>query len=74
MLATESGGRNEFELDVATVGDALRARPAAALVMDARGVGRPLVHVYLDGERMEELDAPVGPSSKIRIVAAVAGG
>ena len=74
LLATESGGRKEFELDVPTVGEALRALPVADLVLDERGEVRPLVHVYLDGERTEDLDAPVGGSSRIRIVAAVAGG
>ena len=74
LLATESGGRKEFELDVATVGEALRALPVADLVLDERGEVRPLVHVYLDGERTEDLDASVGESSRIRIVAAVAGG
>ena len=74
LLATESGGQKRFELDVATVGDALRALPVADLVMDERGVVRPLVHVYVDGERTDDLDAPVGEASRIRIVAAVAGG
>ena len=74
LLATESGGRKELELDAATVGEALRSLPVADLVLDERGEVRPLVHVYLDGERTEDLDAPVGASSRIRIVAAVAGG
>ena len=74
LLATESGGQKEFELDVGTVGEALRALPVADLVLDEGGEVRPLVHVYLDGDRMEDLDAPVGASSRIRIVAAVAGG
>ena len=74
LLATESGGQKEFELDVATVGEALRALPVADLVLDERGEVRPLVHVYVDGERSQDLAAPVGVSSRIRIVAAVAGG
>ena len=74
LLATESGGQKSFELDVTTVGEALRALPVADLVMDEHGDVRPLVHVYLDGERTEDLAAPVGAASRIRIVAAVAGG
>ena len=74
LLATESVGQKEFELDVGTVGEALRALPVDDLVLDERGEVRPLVHVYLDGDRTEDLDAPVGASSRIRIVAAVAGG
>ena len=74
LLAAQSGGRKEFELDVATVGEALRALPVADLVLDERGEVRPLVHVYVDGERTDDLEAPVGDSSRLRIVAAVAGG
>jgi hypothetical protein len=74
LLATESGGRKEFDVDVATVGDALRSLPVADLVLDEHGGVRPLVHVYVDGDRTEDLDAPVAESSRIRIVAAVAGG
>jgi len=29
LLATEAGGRKEFDLDVGTVGDALRALPVS---------------------------------------------
>jgi hypothetical protein len=74
LLATEAGGQQRFELDVATVGDALRALPVADLVLDERGDVRALVHVYLDGERTRDLTAPVGEKSRIRIVAAIAGG
>ena len=74
LLATEAGGQNSFELDVATVGDALRALPVADLLLDERGEVRPLVHVYLDGERARDLAAAVDAESRIRIVAAIAGG
>jgi hypothetical protein len=33
-----------------------------------------LVHVYLDGERAHDLEASVKRESRIRIVAAIAGG
>ena len=74
LLATEAGGQQRFELDAATVGDALRALPVADLVLDERGEVRALVHVYVDGERAHDLDAPVREASRIRIVAAIAGG
>ncbi len=74
LLATEAGGQNSFELDVATVGDALRALPVADLLLDERGEVRPLVHVYLDRDRVRDLSAPVGEQSRVRIVAAIAGG
>ena len=74
LLAAEAGGQNQIELDAATVGDALRALPVADLVLDERGEVRSLVHVYVDGERTHDLDAPVDDKSRIRIVAAIAGG
>ena len=74
LLATEAGGRKRIELDAATVGEALRALPVADLVLDERGELRSLVHVYVDGERARDLAAPVGEKSRIRIVAAIAGG
>jgi hypothetical protein len=67
-------GRKRLELDAATVGEALRALPVADLVLDERGEVRSLVHVYVDGERTHDLTAPVGEKSRIRIVAAIAGG
>jgi molybdopterin converting factor small subunit len=74
LLATESGGQKEFEVDAATVAEALRALPVADLLLDEAGEVRPLVHVYVDGERARDLAAAVAPGSRIRIVAAIAGG
>ena len=74
LLATEAGGQQRLELDAATVGEALRALPVADLVLDERGEVRSLVHVYVDGERAQDLAAPVTAKSRIRIVAAIAGG
>ena len=74
LLATEAGGQKEFDVDAATVGDALRALPVRDLVLDEGGDVRPLVHVYVDGTRAHDLTAPVGDDARIRIVAAIAGG
>ena len=74
LLATEAGGQKRFELEAETVGAALRALPVADLVLDEHGEVRPLVHVYLDGERAVDLATPVGATSRIMIVAAIAGG
>ena len=74
LLATEAGGQKRIELDAGTVGDALRALPVADLVLDERGEVRSLVHVFVDGERALDLAAPVGEQTRIRIVAAIAGG
>jgi len=74
LLATEAGGQKRIEVEAATVGDALRALPVSDLVLDESGAVRSLVHVYVDGERAHDLAAPVGEKSRIRIVAAIAGG
>ena len=74
LLATEAGGRKQFDVDAATVGDALRSLPVHDLVLDEGGEVRPLVHVYLDGQRVRDLEAAVTTTSQLRIVAAIAGG
>ena len=74
LLATEAGGQKEFDVDAATVGDALRELPVRDLVLDEAGEVRPLVHVYVDGQRAGDLEAAVTAASRVRIVAAIAGG
>jgi hypothetical protein len=74
LLATEAGGRKEFDVDAATVGDALRALPVRDLLLDEAGDVRPLVNVFVDGRPERDLGAAVGAASRIRIVAAIAGG
>ena len=74
LLATEAGGQGRFELDAATVEDALRALPIADLIFDERGVLRPLVNVYVNRTQVDALDGPLGDGDEIRLVAAVAGG
>lgn len=77
LLAAEAGGRNRFELDAPTVGEALRALPVATLVLDDRGALRPLVNVYVDGvdaRDREGLATKLAGGEEIRLVAAIAGG
>lgn len=77
MLATEAGGRNRFELEARTVGDALRALPVANLVLDERGELRRLVNVYVDGVDVREragLETPLTGDETVRLIGAVAGG
>ena len=77
LLASEAGGRNRFELEAATVGDALRALPVADLVLDDRGGLRTLVNVYVDGVDARDRDGlatELDGSETIRLVAAIAGG
>ena len=74
LLATEAGGKKRFDVEAATVGEALRSLPVSDLVLDERGEVRALVHVYVDGARARDLGAAIGDAARIRIVAAIAGG
>ena len=74
LLATEAGGAKQFDVEAETVGEVLRALPVADLVLDERGEVRSLVHVYVDGERVRDLATSVSAATRIRIVAAIAGG
>lgn len=77
LLAAQAGGQGEFEVEAATVGDALRRLPVADLLLDETGELRRLVNVYVDGEdarRARGLETPVSDATEIRVIAAVAGG
>lgn len=77
VLAAEAGGRKEFDVEAATVEEALRALPVADRIFDEHGALRPLVNVYLDGVDMRErggLAGELGATEEIRLVAAIAGG
>jgi sulfur-carrier protein len=77
LLAEQAGGQGRFELEAATVGDALRSLPVADLLLDERGELRPLVNVYVDGEdarRAQGLDTPLDSVEEVRVIAAIAGG
>ena len=74
LLATEAGGQGRFELEAATVREALRELPIRDLIFDERGELRPLVNVYVDRTQVDDLSAPLAPGTEIRLVAAVAGG
>ena len=77
LLAAEAGGRKRFELDAATVGDALRELPVAGLLLDEHGELRRLVNVYVDGVDVREregLETPLGGGETLQLIGAVAGG
>ena len=77
MLAAEAGGRNRFELEAGTVGEALRALPVTNLLFDEHGELRRLVNVYVDGVDAREnggVNAPLADGQTLRVVQAVAGG
>jgi len=77
VLAAEAGGRKRFDLEAATVGDALRQLPVKNLLFDERGELRRLINVFVDGVDARGgrlLEEPLGPHSEVRVVGAVAGG
>jgi sulfur-carrier protein len=77
LLAAQAGGQSTFEVEAATVEDALRELPIADLIFDDRGGLRPLVNVYVDGLDVRDrggLAAALGDSETVRVVAAIAGG
>jgi molybdopterin converting factor small subunit len=74
LLATEAGGEGRFEVEAATVREALRGLPVRDLLFDERGELRPLVNVYLAKTQVDDLDAAVAANGEIRVVAAIAGG
>lgn len=77
MLAEQADGQREFEVEAATVGEALGTLPISDLLLDERGELRPLVNVYVDGEdarRADGLETPLADAREVRVIAAVAGG
>jgi hypothetical protein len=74
LLAAQAGGRNRFEIDATTLGDALRALPVADLLFDERGDLRALVNPFVDRALERDLTTPLRHDSEIRVVAAIAGG
>ena len=77
LLATEAGGRKQFELDAATVDEALKQLPVRDLLFDERGELRPLVNLYVDGQDVRFGDGVatrLNGGETVRVVAAIAGG
>jgi sulfur-carrier protein len=77
VLAAEAGGQKRFELEAATVGEALRRLPVQNLLFDEAGELRRLINVYVDGVDVRGgrlLEETLRPESEVRVVGAVAGG
>jgi sulfur-carrier protein len=76
-LAAEAGGQKRFELQAATVEEALRQLPVVNLLFDEAGELRRLVNVFVDGVDIRAgrlLEEPLTEQSEVRIVGAIAGG
>lgn len=77
LVAEQAGGQREFEVEGATLGEALDALPISDLLLDERGELRRLVNVYVDGEDARQaagLETPLQGAEEVRVIAAVAGG
>ena len=77
LLAREAGGKGSYDVDAATLGDALRELPVRDLCLDEHGELRRLVNVFVDGEDVrfgEGLNTPLRAESKVLVVTAIAGG
>ena len=74
LLAREAGGQGRFELEAATVREALLQLPVRDLLFDERETLRPLVNVYVNRVQVDGVDETVAADDEIRLVAAVAGG
>jgi molybdopterin synthase sulfur carrier subunit len=77
VLAAEAGGKKRFELEAATVGDALRQLPVRNLLFDEAGELRRLINIFVDGVDVrggQLLEEELRPESEVRVVGAVAGG
>jgi hypothetical protein len=74
LLALEAGGVQRHDVEATTVREAIIALPVADLLIDELGSLRPLLHIYVQGHRQPDLEAPLAPDADIIVVAAVAGG
>ena len=77
VLAAQAGGRQRFDVEAETVGDALHALPVADLVFNERGQLRQHLNVYVDGIDTRDrggLHGSLAGADEVRIVAMVSGG
>jgi molybdopterin converting factor small subunit len=77
MLAAQAGGRQRFDIEAETVGDALRGLPIADLVINERGELRQYVNVYVDQADARDrggLGCPLTGAREVRVVAMLSGG
>ena len=77
VLAAQAGGRQRFDVEAETVGDALHALPVADLVFNERGQLRQHLNVYVDGTDTRDrggLQASLAGAHEVRVVAMVSGG
>ena len=77
ILAAQADGRQCFDVQAATVGEALRALPVADLLVNERGEWSRHLNVFVDDRDARELGGPACPLAGVRevlIIAMLSGG
>ncbi len=77
FLAAQADGGRCFDVEAETVGEAMRALPAADLLFNERGEWNRYLNVFVDGRDARERGGPACPLAGVRevlIVAMLAGG
>jgi sulfur-carrier protein len=77
FLAEQADGRQRFDVQAMTVGEALRALPVADLLFNERGEWSRHLNVFVDGRDARELGGPACPlagAREVLVVAMLSGG
>jgi sulfur-carrier protein len=77
LLAAQAGGRQRFDVEAETVGEALRALPVADLLFNERGEWSRHLNVFVDGRDARDQGGPACPlagAREVLIVAMLSGG
>lgn len=77
FLAEQADGRQRFDVQATTVGEALRALPVADLLFNERGEWSRHLNVFVDGRDARELGGPACPlagAREVLVVAMLSGG
>ena len=77
ILAAQAGGRQRFDVEGTTVGEAMRALPVADLLFNERGEWSRHLNVFVDDRDARELGGPACPlagAREVLVVAMLSGG
>jgi len=77
ILAAQAGGRQQFDVEATTVGEAMRALPVADLLFNERGEWSRHLNVFVDGRDAREHGGPACPlagAHEVLIIAMLSGG
>ena len=77
ILAAQAHGRQRFDVEATTVGEALRALPVADLLFNERGEWSRHLNVFVDGRDAREAGGPACPlagAREVLVIAMLSGG